>query len=248
MSLPVPVEGSRVTASGVVELLDGRPPRLDFRPGTMQRRPRPPGTPCSAGIDVPGLDASQVGARWITVVGTLRAGAIDVAEQHDLPRVERSPRLRVPCPEPVGGWAPGGEPFDDRSPDDAAHNAFLAQHQDMIGRLFLLKPAPDRQVAAVVARDEAERDMAVRELTPAFRGRLCVVVADDDVDAAPRAMADLNTRRIWGLMSAGSTAHEDLRRRVHVELMWVTDEALAFQAAHPEGVVVLDPHLRVIED
>lgn len=197
---------------------------------------------------MPGLDVGRVGTRWVTVVGTLRAGAIEVDEQRDTAPRERSPRLRVPCPEPDGGWAPGGDPFDDRSPDDAAHNAFLARHQDMSGRLFLLKPAPDRQVAAVVARGEAERAMVVRELTPAFAGRLCVVVADYDVDAAPRAMDDLNTRRIWGMLSAGSAADEDLRRRLHVELMWVTDEPLAFQAAHPIGVVVLDPRLRVVED
>lgn len=183
----VPRDGDRVTASGVVEVLEGQLPRLCFRTGG--RRPRRPGEPCPAGIDVPGLDPTQVVDGRATVVGTLHAGesllagtiAVEQQEPHDLP--PPVPRPAVPCPPPRGGWAPGGEPFDDRSPDDAAYNAFIAEHQELIGRVLLLKPAPDRQVATVLARDADERDMLVRELGPSFPGRLCVVVPDHDVDA-----------------------------------------------------------------
>lgn len=60
-------------------------------------------------------------------------------------------------------------------------------------------------------------------------------------------MDDLNSRRIRGLMSAGVSFDEHFRRSLRVELLWVTDDALALVAAHPHGVVRLEPHLRVVE-
>jgi hypothetical protein len=241
-------EGSRVTGSGAIELLPGRPPRLCFDAGRSRRRPRPAGTPCG-GIDLRGLAPDVRAGDLVTVVGTLRGGIVEVEEQallHEMP-FEPFVRPPVPCPEPRGGWAPGGEPFDDRSPDDAAYNAFLADHQELAG------------ACTCSSRRRADRSLPCwRATRPNARWwspssvrrsavRLCVVVADHDVDAAPRAWDDLNGRRLWGVGSAWTGTHERLRQVVHVELLWVTEEAAAFVAAHPDGVVQLEPHLRVLD-
>lgn len=77
MTHSVPRDGDRVTATGAVELLPARPPRLDFRPGSIQRRPRPSGTPCPAGIDVPCLPSMRQAGEWVTVIGTLRGVQLD---------------------------------------------------------------------------------------------------------------------------------------------------------------------------
>jgi hypothetical protein len=73
---------------------------------------------------------------------------------------------------------PTEAPYDDRSPDDAALTRFNEAHPDLAaaGRVLLLRPARNRQVVAVVVRDEAEKAAVEAELQPAFGVRMCIVV------------------------------------------------------------------------
>lgn len=179
-----------------------------------------------------------------TAVGVLRAEMLFVERQ--LPPVpgRLAARPSVPCPEPPGGWAEGGAPFDDRSPDDAALNAYHARHPEMIGRVRLLRPTPDRQVAAVLAKDEAERGQALAELGPSFAGRLCVVVSTEDVTLARTAQNDERFQR--GMMSSGVRLTDQLRQVAHFQVWRVTESMVSALADYPPGMVELAPFLEVV--
>lgn len=248
----IPTEGSRVTATGRLQQVDGRPAQLCSQNQIFPAIPRGPDyvpPPC-LGVDVEGLDTDRLSDGSATVVGTLRGGAI-VVEEQTAPVEQPSSRglPDVPCPTPAGGWPDGGAPYDDRSPDDAALGAFSEANPQLSGRILLLRPAADRQVATVVVRDDAERMQVERALGPSFAGRLCVVVSTEDVDLATRAQNDLRFAETDGLISAGTQfGGADFRDVLYVEALQFTQDLLDLQADYPPGLVEVRPFLAVVED
>lgn len=219
------------------------PGQLRLCPGRTNRRPGPP-----PGVVTEGLDPTVHDGGVTTAVGVLRGPMgeeVLAVEQQSLPQWPRHPgRPTVPCPEPPGGWAEGGAPYDDRSPDDGVLNDFHARHQAMVGRVRLVRPSDDRQVAVVVVADERERDVVARELGEHFAGRLCVVDAVDDVDLARRAQEDPRFR--LGTMTAGVGMDDAARQVAHFRVWRITDAMVEALADYPPGLVTLQPFIEAV--
>lgn len=250
----VPVDGSRVTAAGTVQHVDGKV-RLCSLGVPSPPIGRPPGyvaPACWAGVWVEGLGSAS--ALAVRVTGTLR-GDVLVVESHASVELDAAWSLggppEVPCDAPPGGWPEGGEPHDDRSPDGAALTRFLDAHPGLAAadRVMLLRPAPGRQVAVVVVRDDAEKAAAEDSLRPEFGTRVCVVIADEGVDIALRALHDprLHDERLS--ISVGTRWNPGLRTRsVHARVVRVTELMVQAEAEYPSGTIVLLPFLRVLDD
>ena len=249
----VAVDGSRVTAAGRIQQVDGRV-RLCSPEMVAPAIGRPPGyvaPPCWAGVWLEGIGAATAPAA-VEVTGTLRGDVVVVQSQT---AVEGGSELgaglpEVPCEPPAGGWPDGGAPYDDRSPDDAALNRFHEAHPDLAasGRVLLLRPARDRQVVTVVARDQAEKAAIEAELEPAFGVRMCVVVQDGDPDVATRAQQDPRLMQERLMMSAGTQWKPGLRTRsAYVNVVRITELMVKAEAEYPIGTLVLRPFLRVLD-
>jgi hypothetical protein len=242
----LPVDGSRVTATGRREDVGGQtrlcsPFVLGWGRASGDERP------CRLGVEVQGLGAAT---GLLTVTGTLRGEVLLVERVEPAPEQSWSSGLpEVPCPPPPGGWPDGGAPYDDRSPDDAVMVDLATSYGGLStdGRLMLLRPARDRQVATVIARDEAERARMQAVLEPHFGARTCVVVQDHDLDLSTRALHD-HRLQTEGLQISGTTEYgPGLRTRAaHVGVLRLTPLLLQAQADHPDGVLVLKPFLEVV--
>ena len=242
------VDGSRVTATGRREDVGGRT-RLCSPLVLGWGRASGDEQPCSQGVEVEGLDAST---GLLTVTGTLRGEVLVVERAEPVPVQPWSSGLpEVPCAPPPGGWPDGGAPYDDRSPDDAVMGRLATTYGDLSrdGRLMLLRPARDRQVVTVIARDEAERSRMQAVLEPHFGARTCVVVQDHDLDLSTRALHD-HRLQTEGMQISGTTEFgPGLRTRAaHVGVLRLTPLLLETQASYPPGVLVLEPFLRVVEE
>lgn len=249
----IAVDGSRVTAVGSIQQVDGKV-RLCSPRMVSPAIGRPPGyvePPCWAGVWVDGVDAVAA-VPMLRVTGTLRGDLVVVESQA---AAEPEPELKaglpeVPCEPPPGGWPDGGAPYDDRSPDDAALTRFNEAHPDLAaaGRVLLLRPARNRQVVAVVVRDGAEKAAVEAELAPAFGARMCVVVQDGDPDVATRAQQDPRLTQERLMMSAWTQWKPGLRTRsAYVNVVRITELMVQAEGDYPSGTLVLDPFLRVID-
>ena len=246
----IPGEGSRVAATGRVERLEGRAPRL-CDPTILRTlgkaAPEEDPAPC-LGIEVEGLTAPADAV--VRVEGVLQ-GAVLVADREQ-PPADEEPRVGlpdVPCKPPDGGWPDGGAPYDDRSPDDGATTRFNEAHPDLAasGRVMLLRPTPNRTVATVVVRDEAERQRVEAELAPDFPGRACVVVQAGDVEVAVRAQHDERLTQERLMRGAWTDWAPDLQTRfARVQVERLTPLMLEVERDYPEGTLVLEPWLTVL--
>ena len=178
-----------------------------------------------------------------TVTGTWQDGRVLVTSQGPppapVPRVEGE----VPCPAPAGGW-PQGPAMDNLSAELALVRERLPDLLDPV-RHALLRPPDTQTLLGVAVADEAAREQAQRQLDELLPDRACVVVArhtDAEVDAA---MA-VDWFPFRGFRSSG-TGMEALQTVVRVEVLVATDEITAEVARHPEGLVRLEPALRVVE-
>jgi hypothetical protein len=248
----VAVDGSRVVAVRRVQQVEGRV-RLCSPDMVEPAIGRPPGyvaPPCWAGVWVEGLDTAAAGPT-VRVTGVLRGDTLDVESQENAEPDGPSWGLPpVPCEPPPGGWPEGGAPFDDRNPDDAALIRFNDAHPDLAagGRVLLLRPARDRQVVAVVVRDEAEKAAIEAELAADFPGRTCIVVQDGDPAVASEAQNDPRLRQERLMMSAGTQWLPGLRQKsAHASVVKITERMLEAEADYPPGTLVLEPFLRVAQ-
>jgi hypothetical protein len=187
-------DGDRVTVTGGVQALPGRPVRMCAPapvalPGYPEGQEPPPAY-CDLGVTVRGLDLATVPGRKVvrgvvtgqaTVRGTYRAGVVTVDRQSDPePTAERPSSLpeRPPCPAPAGGWR-AGETDVDRLV------AYLEAHQDRYVDLWLTypdgypkrddgttpRPSPVVPVVGTVL-DPAAAEPGLRSV---HSGNLCVV-------------------------------------------------------------------------
>jgi len=244
-----PATGDRVTAVGTVRRVDGEPDRLCHPEQAYPAVALAPGQvlPC-LGIDLEGLgelppDLVRITGTWTgSAVVVQEVGAGEPAEGHSgLPE--------VPCPAPAGGWPEGGAPFDDRSPDDAAIVRYGEAHPELTstGRLMLLRPAPDRQVVTVVARDEAERARVQAELAADFPGRTCVVVQEHDVEAAMRVQDDPRLTQERLLVTSAPQWGPGLHTRTAVARVLRLTPLLLQARRDAGGLLELRPMLTVVE-
>jgi hypothetical protein len=244
----VPSPGDRVTAVGTVRRADGEPDRLCHPDQVYRAIALPPGEshPC-LGVDLRGL--GELPTDRVRVSGTWTGDALAVEEVGPGEAGPGYPGLpEVPCPAPPGGWPEGGAPFDDRSPDDAALGRFSNAHPELsaTGRLMLLRPAAERQVATVVVRDEAERARTEAELAPDFPGRTCLVVQEHDVEQASRLLEDPRLTD-EGLMVLGTTVWApDLRTRTAVALVLRLTPTLLEAERDAGGLLEVRPMLTVV--
>jgi hypothetical protein len=248
----VAMDGSRVAALGRVQEVDGRV-RLCSPNMVEPAIGRPPGyvaPPCWAGVWAEGLDTAAAGPT-VRVTGVLRGDTLLVESQENAEPDHRAWGLPpVPCEPPPGGWPEGGAPHDDRSPDDAALIRFNEAHPDLAaqGRVLLLRPARDRQVIAVVVRDEAEKTAVEAELAADFGDRKCVVVQDGDPAVASQAQNDPRLTQERLMMSAGTQWLPGLRKKTaHANVVKITDLMVEAERDYPPGTLTLDPFLRVVQ-
>jgi hypothetical protein len=245
----VPQPGDRVTAVGSVSGTSDRGLRICHPHQAYDLVLRPPGEepPCR-GFDLRGLAAPP--ADVVRVTGTWTGDVVEVEEVEPAGTPEGHGGMPpVPCAAPAGGWPEGGAPFDDRSPDDAAISRFGDAHPELRagGRLMLQRPQPDRQIATVVVRDEAERARVEAELAADFAGRTCLVVQEHDVDAAWRVLEDPRLRADDQMVSGSDRWAPDLRTRTAVALVLRLTPELLEAEREADGLLEVRPMLTVVD-
>lgn len=172
-------DGDTVRVNGAVLAVPGRPVRLCApHPTAADGGPAQQFTDCRAAVTATGIDLSRLSSRQVSdgrifgmadLTGTYRAGTVTVTRQRPFAQQPVTPRDRVPCPAPAGGWPRGpAEENLDLTPAEQYQNA----HPGFVNMLALLRPSPN-QVLAYILTDQDP--VPVRSaLAPVCGGRLCV--------------------------------------------------------------------------
>ena len=266
-------DGMRVTATGSVVAVPGRPVRfcapvvralIGYAPG---QEPAP--EYCELGVDAEGVDLAQLRDRrekdgavegGATLTGTYRDGTL-IVEQQEVPPppspAEES-REEPPCPAPDGGWprdpsilrGPGYEPEGDANmmAEQPAMDRYRAAHPGDVLTIALLRPFPDSVLMGVSAVDEQAAARAEEALRPTYGERLCIVVSRftrAQVTAARQAIpvGGEEGTRLGALAGGGEGVGGDLQVEVEFDVVMVTEELQRRASGHPAGLVVLRPWL-----
>jgi hypothetical protein len=201
-------DGSRVTGTGRVVSVPGRPVRLcaDTRTADVGYEPghEPPPKYCEHGVDVSGIDVNAdrrekdgaVEGR-ATLLGTWRGDLLEVEEQRPPEPMEGPKGARTignynyvptpsPCPLPEGGL-PRTDIMENLTHASPAIEEFCRAHPGLRPFSALRRPEPDQVVFALAVQDDQERQDAERLLMPILGEHLCVIdarVTPEQVEAA----------------------------------------------------------------
>jgi hypothetical protein len=265
-------DGSRVTGTGRVVAVPGRPVRFCAPVGRADigypDGQEPPPQYCETGVDVSGVDLTALVDRreaagavegLAQLTGTYDDGALTVEEQAPprWPESRDAPDV-PPCDPPDGGWprdprllAPVGSPDEgdvNLVAERPALDRYRAERPGDVVTVALLRPSPDSVLLGVAASDAAAARRAVQALRPAYGERLCVVVSRysrAQVTAA-QAMVDVaspEAARLGVFAGAGEGVGEDLQVEVGYDVVMTTEELAGRAGQHPDGLVVLRPWL-----
>jgi hypothetical protein len=268
----VVVDGSRVTGTGRVVAVPGRPVRFCAPVGRADigypDGQEPPPQYCEHGVDLTGVDLAALVDRreaagavegLAQLTGTYEGGVLTVGEQAPpQPSESRHTPDVPPCEPPDGGWprdprllVPVGSPDEgdvNLMAEQPALDRYRAEHPEDVVTVALLRPSPDSVLLGVAASDAAAARRAEQALRPAYGERLCVVVSRysrAQVTAA-QAMVDVASpegARLGVFGGAGEGVGEDLQVEVGYDVVMTTEELAGRAGQHPDGLVVLRPWL-----
>jgi len=174
--------------------------------------------------------------RFITVVGTWRSDAIEVSSfSRYAPPASVERWTKPPCPPPEGGWPRG--PRDVRPNVDFSD--LLASGAAVTVAIFW--PSRTQAVIVVAASDIAAVEA---ELRPLLGERLCVVPSRWSRAELAAARAPVEARfDEWPLQSVGESVDDAGQAQLHVNLVRVTPDVVAWADGVPDGMLVLEASL-----
>lgn len=255
--LTVPVDGDRVEGTARVVQVPGQPARfcgeelvaaVGYAPGY-----EPAPADCPQGVDVTGLDLRTVPGHvekdgaveaFGTMTGTWRGGHVEV-EQLSAP-ASPSPgepsQEAVPCAPPAGGW-----------PTGPANSNLWPVMQQVLSRLpelqpetrvELLRPSVTQTLVGAIALDDTDRARIEQVLQDIAPDRHCVAVSRYSPAELAAAKAEQWRALPHVTQDSGTTIH-DLQWQVQVSAVAVTQQLADAVARHPEGLVQVEPDLRI---
>ena len=265
-------DGDRVSASGSVVSVPGRPVRfcapvaqdaIGYAPG---QEPAP--AYCPFGVDVEAVDLADLADRrekdgslegQTALTGVWRDGKLVVQEQGPPePYGEPEQAAAPPCDPPQGGWPRdpslllpmGGEVEGDVNllAEQPAMDRYRAQHPGDVVTIALLRPYPDSVLMGVSVVDGAAAARAEAALRAAYGERLCVVSSRSTRAQVTAAQAEFvigsnDATRLGIHGGAGEGVSDALQIEVGYDLVLVTEEIVSRAARHPPGLIALRPWL-----
>jgi hypothetical protein len=205
--------------------------------------------PCNQGVNTLGLDLDRLEYRhsyagaiegWARVIGRWDGSTLQVVDQFDLDPPKPGPFFQAPpCPRPVGGWLriQEGDNLDSRDV-----RGFVDSHAGT--RAAVLRPSSVEAVWLISTPDVQAAEAGLP--TVPANGKCIVRAAYSEQAYRDAELAFPLGEQLGAIRHSVGPPDADGQWRLHVQVLYLTEELLSRERAQAPGLVRLEPALRQI--